>query len=209
MNLPMTVAEVNEYVKSHGIVLPTDQVFLTKSLHCFKKVFTYRGTPGGTEPDKAPFTPSYRRYWGEILEAYTSNNINSARGRLPAIANLIIPKGSIVNLASALYPSRGYSLQSYDKKLRASFALCYSIVRMVDQTEVKVAVSEHDPTFKYWPIKGRRLPGEIERLKDYPSSSIGFAKVHYIYPRAPFSMDKNGCSSGIHFFVELQNALDY
>jgi len=185
----MTNLEVNKYVKSHGLMLPNRQVFIKKPLYAFKNVDTY-----GRELDAIAISS------GAVLEA----SFRDGRDLTPAIANLVIPKGAIVNLTD--YDIVGKSTQISSKKLRASMALCWNIIRLNDRKETRLARSRHDIDFEYRSCKNLVSAQEFELLKGYPR---WFNKDYILRPDNLFDMSTGTCASGIHFFVETIDAINY
>lgn len=105
-----------------------------------------------------------------------------------AIANLIVPVGALVVVADAATAFHPYTVEDAwtrgRRKMRASRAQVHSIVRLGPRTEVTWAVSKHDMTFDYFPQK-------------------------VVRPRDTFDRTQDQCSSGIHFFLNVQDALQW
>lgn len=99
-------------------------------------------------------------------------------GSVECIANLIIPKGSII------YGLPYGSDMQDGRKMRANKAIVHSIVSTNSGDEFKWARSGHDVRFVY-------KAGEA------------------VKPLENFSTEQNQCRSGIHFFVNLHDALTY
>lgn len=195
----MNVSEVTEYVKSRGITLPNGQVFITKPLYVFKKVYTY------SNPDNKQFnlpdTEDLKEQAQEFLK------FNGQDWWDPAIANLLIPKGSIVGLPDLSYE---YSTYHDKKKFRSSQALCWNIVRVYDEKEVRVAWSQYNPKFLYFPCKDYMNKSLFKELRHYPSENMMSEYIDLLLkPEHFFDMTDSVCSYGVHFFIEPHDALDF
>ena len=97
------------------------------------------------------------------------------------ITNLIIPKGTIIYCCANVFD---YFNQRSDRKMRASRAIVHSSVRIADTNKTDNTWSLQDATFIY---KNGKT----------------------VNPRFGFSMKNSHCESGIHFFLNLQDAIDY
>lgn len=213
----MKYTELNKYVKSCGVQLPNGQIFLTKPLYAFKKVYTC-----GRSRDT-----SFNFPYMNVL-----TNMGSIKKRLykevmnknclaPAVANLIIPVGSLVNLSDS------------ERKFRADSALCWNIIRLYDNQEVSFGVSKYtakstgNPAIylsakKSWE-RSNDLSKEIfekyakiydpdnDKNLSYAESAIGYhLKTHWsTTPDGIFSRDREICAIGIHFFLEPETAVNY
>lgn len=195
--------ELNEYVKSMGIMLPNGQVFLEKPLFVFKKVYTYPDYKDKDYENAILVNP-------RTLNEYVKNCRNYFGVSNHAVANLIIPAGSIVNLSN------------YEKKFRSDAAICWNIVRRKDRKHVQFAYSKHIAINKYLPLL--YLPAketknitlsDIKRnakIYDWSNNELGNPYVIYnssVTPETPFDKSTNTCRSGIHFFLEPETAVDY
>ena len=102
-----------------------------------------------------------------------------------AIANLIIMEGESIWIHPYAFAGSGWAGSWNERKMRATSAYVHSI-HSVDpgNRSVRQAKSWFDPTFVY-------KVGEVVR------------------PKFDFSFEQNTCASGIHFFVELNDALDF
>lgn len=110
-----------------------------------------------------------------------------------ALVNLTIPVGALVYVRGMAFVTER-SHASEQRKMRASAAIVHSIWRFgrvydhINKTnirayeEVQFARSRHDPHFTY-------RPGER------------------VVPCNSFSMDWDACASGIHFFLNVRDAL--
>jgi hypothetical protein len=110
----------------------------------------------------------------------------STDGRTKVITNLTIPVGAKVYAPDFAFnedhADDGY--RCHDRKMRASEAIVHSSATMYAQKPVAVARSGWDSSFKY-------------------------AAGKTIKPRGDFDMDGDQCASGIHFFLNLQDAIEY
>ena len=121
--------------------------------------------------------------------------VKSGVKRVNAIANLIIPVGAVIYYP---YASLSHLSNQADRKMRASKAFVHSIttyskrrkfgngsvsVALEDCTSKKNAYSLYDRDFRY--RVGRNV---------YPDR---------------FSMYRDTCTNGIHFFLNLADALTY
>jgi hypothetical protein len=97
-----------------------------------------------------------------------------------AIANLIIPVGAMIYVGEAAFVWNYTDV----RKMRVSEAFVHSIVESRKQTPVSVAYAWYTNDFKY---------------------NVGAT----VKPVEKFSKSEEQCDSGIHFFVNLQDALDY
>jgi len=195
---PMTPIEVNNYVRSRGILLPNGQVFITSHMRVFKKVLVWgpRGDVRGILP---PLTTSEERFYTKRLDSCIKRGTCEE-----GIANLVIPKGAIVNLAGE-YPHNKNATNCSDKKLRASTAFCWSIVRIFDFVEVPIATSYHVKSFYYRSVKSLDDKIKVRNL----TSSYGEPSNMLMGTLKGFDTSNKECSTGIHFFLELQSAIDY
>jgi beta-lactamase class D len=102
------------------------------------------------------------------------------------ITNLTIPVGAIIYASKEVFNinHKDDECRVHERKMRASLAVVHSNVTNRNLNAVQVAVSEWDNKFKY-------IPGKT------------------VKPRHEFDMDDDQCKSGIHFFLNLQDAVDY
>jgi hypothetical protein len=107
-------------------------------------------------------------------------------GAAAVIANLIIPVGALFYCDSELFywQLSNSSWFGPSRKMRASEAKVVSLVKARSQESVQLARSSYDSSFTY-------EPGQI------------------VKPVDKFSREEDECSSGIHFFINLGDALDY
>jgi hypothetical protein len=101
-----------------------------------------------------------------------------------AIANLIIPIGARVNALESVFDPEG---NIADRKMRANIAIVHSIRKIADHDDalgsLRSGYSQHDRNFYY----------EVGRT---------------VVPHS-FSPTRTVCAPGIHFFLNLQDALYY
>lgn len=106
------------------------------------------------------------------------------------IANLIIPVGAFVQASTDVFAVRcdsGHSdafMNARIRKMRASEAHVHSLVKQRSQQHVGDAYSGWDPFFKY---------------------TVGTT----VKPRYVFSLANKQCDYGIHFFVNLDDAMKW
>lgn len=96
------------------------------------------------------------------------------------IANLIIPINATVFVRNDAFDERGDAC----RKMRADKAFVYSMFKRSSLAPLDVAESGWDSSFKY-------KVGEL------------------VTPKHSFSFSGGECDSGIHFFLNLQDALSY
>lgn len=122
----------------------------------------------------------------------------------PAIANLIIPVGAIVNPAT-----------SNDCKLRANEVYCWSIKDLGSEMDLDQAYSGNDTTFSYQSNerKFKNLYGNIDLTEKLEGILIDLDSFYrrsrhlFIKPRSrDFDFTTSECEPGIHFFLELSRA---
>lgn len=99
------------------------------------------------------------------------------------IANLIIPAGALIYVESDAF-SVAYGDSLFIRKMRASRAFVHSLVTQTKQTTVTTAVSGYSKAFKY-------TTGSV------------------VEPAEPFSKREDQCDSGIHFFINMKDALGW
>ena len=97
-----------------------------------------------------------------------------------AIANLIIPVGALIYVEGATVNYCNVGITT--RKMRASEAYVHSIVTVRDKVQVRLAKSGHDSKFMY-------VPGTT------------------VKPDNGFDKEEEACAGGIHFFVDLVDAL--
>lgn len=123
-----------------------------------------------------------------------------------AIANLIIPVGAFVNLATGS-----------DLKFRASEALCYSIIEKYSGKAVSVGYSGYTTNdFKYHSalrlgIKEPQIALAVHTNKVQGKDRFTQPswKNSIAMPIDPFNGSTEECRSGIHFFLDQKRALAY
>lgn len=179
MTKALTRSELNAIVRKSGKKLKNGQFILTKPLKVFKKIFY---------------------------------NHPHAYRRTSCIANLIIPVGAIVNLCQ----------EGDGKKFRASQAYCHSIFEVNSKRELAEAYSGYSNNFKYY--SGKKLglkdidfedmvrDAELYENNQYTTaarSRIAAFKKCKANPDSFGSGSTNTCSHGIHFFHEIQSAMNY
>jgi hypothetical protein len=186
--------ETNRYVKSHGVLLPNNQVFLTEPMKVFKKVKTYahaRPTIKNTH---------YTRLHEAEIESLKSLLHKSLKDITYtfAVANLIVPAGAIVNLA-----------QNGSGKLRASKAFCWSIIRLNDKKEVACAAPKLG--FDGFYLAAKHFSVNLDSINLQPGSYDGLSVVYKNFQVLPdeFCSSNEECSHGIHFFIEAKKAVNY
>jgi hypothetical protein len=97
-----------------------------------------------------------------------------------AIANLIIPVGAMIYASNDAFVCNS----SDSRKMRATEAKVHSVVTRRSKKQEQLAHSMFDSDFKY-------VPGQI------------------VKPSKRFSKCEDRCDSGIHFFVNLHDALTW
>lgn len=128
-----------------------------------------------------------------------------------SIANLVIPIGAVVNLAEDCSWNPTF-------KMRASQAYCHSIATKHSKKQIKVAESGHRTSFVYHSgiqlgLKDSDFKNIVENHEKYiqqylPKTQDSFKKCKCV-PDAFDTASTRECSTGIHFFLDLQRALDY
>jgi hypothetical protein len=100
--------------------------------------------------------------------------------RVEGIANLIIPVGAMIHASEWTMQTSGYSNDG-GRKMRASEAYTHSIFTLKSQRKSATAFSAYDRFYQY--TEGREaLPSKFDK-------------------------DDTACASGIHFFVNLEDAI--
>lgn len=99
-----------------------------------------------------------------------------------AVVNLVIPKGALI-YAPPMNFDRACDWVDY-RKMRASEAHVHSIVSTQGRRQIGIGYSAFISSFTY-------RPGTTVR------------------PRAGFSQRPVACASGIHFFLNVRDAIDY
>lgn len=118
------------------------------------------------------------------------DGLHTLYGNTDGIANLIIPSGALVYFDDTL------SLGSADfGKLRSNVAHLHSIARKRDQKPVLLGFSKHDPSFRYETPEYKGNKNGVSVLKPTNGFETGY--------------HSRSCDSGIHFFLDLQYALNY
>jgi hypothetical protein len=207
----MDYIEENEIVKNHGLVLPNNQVFLTKPLGVFKKVYQPSDLKNKDEMmNLVNNTGIGQRRCGETnsdigLVFSRSFTLGIGLNLTPIIANLILPAGAIVNLAN-----------DSNKKMRASRAVCWSLVGIQDGRYKNVACSGLNTRFLYYPAIDQNIYEGQSQLKDLISDAsrlshdVRYSKYgrNCVFPSF-FGTTNLGCSGGIHFFLNHESAINY
>lgn len=170
-----------EFLNKNAIKLPNGQWRLKAPLCGFKKVYHDRKVRSTS-------------YW-----PYSSTDWTTRRD--DAIANIVIPAGTVVNLSKSC-------------KLRAEQAYCHSIVDSKTHRQLASAYSTRNYSFYYQSgVKAgvaedlfKKLYKDEEKVqKDAIAKQLLNCKV--AVPN--FDYTTNECSPGIHFFLDLQRAINY
>ncbi len=106
---------------------------------------------------------------------------NKGHKGVQAIANLIIPAGTLIYADDYAFDDGWMGQQAEYRKMRASEAFVHSIASGFTYLPVQKAYSGYNDQFFY-------RPGET------------------VKPAEKFSKQADQCSSGIHFFVNLKDA---
>lgn len=192
MNIPTDFELVNKrLIEAYGTLLRNGQLYVEKPLLGYKKVFTY-----------APRYDALMQLQGvEGVKRYTHTH---------AVATIVIPKGSLLNLA-----------QNSTNKYRASQAICQSIERIFDKCMTHVARSGHSYDFYYYPVTDIRnvfvlqeQPSDQEKMKNLHrlDTSLDLENLrnrYVIKPKVHFNTSTAECASGIHFFLNKNEAEQY
>ena len=166
----------------HATSMPRGFYVAQEDLYGFKKVKTY-------VPNADPhIVISPHKPFGRSLADQSSNRQYGTNyyNREDAIANLIIPKGAFIYLNYRIQFQEGES----HVKIRASKAKLHSIVRISDQKQVVFARSKYDSAYTYDNPKFLGKESELilpDQFSDHPGV----------------------CESGIHFFLDIESALNY
>lgn len=183
----MTSKQVNDYIKSHGILDRNGQVVLTKPLFVFKKVIT--GNAGGVAAIANLVIP----IGATVNLCYTGREYRVHTKKLRASMAYC---HSIATLAW---------VSQWDH--------CYATKSIVG---IKQATSRYDSKFKYNAAVYVGSPVTTEDFTNLDMwhrlltnkakcSTILKSVAHPNY----FDVSKDECSGGIHFFLELKSALEY
>lgn len=203
--IQMSIEQQQKYVKSHGVLLKNGQVFLEKPLFAFKKVHTYSSPKDYLFDDLKNNTMAKPRTSSKVKSFINKMETDfrwTSYNKSEAIANLIIPAGAIVNLPS---------LVSYERKMRSSHAYSHSVVRLSDNKMVPIGLSGYDKSFPYFSISEFGFNGTIDDEYTKKFYIPGKEDVDYNFLLQPTSFDGSTltCRAGIHFFLELDDALEY
>jgi len=203
----MNLTQSNNYVKSHGILIKDHQVFLTKPLKVFKKIQTY--SPYYADEFKnmgfIGITDKHRSLYSRLK---TRPEHNRRWHHTEAIANLIIPLGAIVNLAS-----------TSEMKYRASEAYCWSICTRYIYPTIITTAREVLSGYSAWDnnciyISGKSIGLKLSDLENMtrtdPAIRNHINKISKcIVKPDSFNNGNKECSNGIHFFLESELAVKY
>lgn len=192
MNFPEDFELINKrIVENHGTLCRNGQLYVEEPLLGYKKVFTY-----GSRHDDL-----MHLHGVEAVKRYMD---------APAVATIIIPKGSLLNLAQNLL-----------NKFRASQAICQSIERIPGKGTASIARSGHNYNFYYRSVTDtrhvlilREQPSDQEKMKNLyaleaPLNLENLRNQYVVKPEKPFNTNIDECASGIHFFVNRYEAEQY
>lgn len=187
-------------IKSKGQVLPNGHIFLTNPIFGFKKVVT------SSDP--------YPRLSNLEVEEYLRKNNECLYWEEASIANLVIPAGSMVRLPN-----------NSSGKIRASQALCYSIKTVKNGKTRRVAASQRSVMgrgrsfyFSYeWGIdttKSNISPSFdkqnfMDKAHQYRDHETGFYGRSLTLPSNGFDGSNLECAAGIHFFIDIERAINW
>lgn len=170
-----------------GAVAGYSGIFVVKKeIHAFKKVHTYR-QPRDHEVTILPHVMKVPKDLaiGHNLGLIAGWQNNKYTESTDAIANLIIPVGAKLYVdVNRMYSSPDYV------KMRANKAQVHSIVRKSDKQQVAFARSAHDSSFIY-------------------TNPLMTHFDNQVTPKGEFYMGNGQCADGIHFYINLQAALDH
>lgn len=113
--------------------------------------------------------------------------IMSGKDYHKAIVNMIIPVGETIFVYDEAYKEIS-SFSRDNRKMRATKAYVHSIVRKHDHKQLTCGYSDY---------------------MSWNSKVFRYRVGRNVKPRLPFSMKWEQCASGIHFFVNLDDALAY
>ena len=127
------------------------------------------------------------------------------------IANLVIPVGAEIHVNAWKLQTSGFKTV---KKLRSSSAVCHSLVDINSRKNELSAISAADRNFFYRPSNLLADAVIAERIEEKALVALKKNKlleysVSFLTPRNKFSKHSGECESGIHFFLTLDEALDY
>lgn len=128
--------------------------------------------------------PEQKQYFRQVTKPLHvfKKVFRGARHYGPVIANLIIPTGAhVYHNGDGAFDAR---IKIHYRKMRASKAYVHSLVPLHGKLPLKSAVSGYSSNFVY-------RPGES------------------VVPTEGFSYDDGACGSGIHFFLNLADAMKY
>jgi hypothetical protein len=203
----MNIIETKNYVLKHGILLPNNQVFLTKPLLAFKKVCTHKELNDAVFKKTNSIPLHAFAYTLDSAKKTASKAFRYNYVSIPAVANLIIPRGAIVNLPF-----------TNQLKMRATQAYCHSIFGTgATNEEFVVAFSEYDNSFRYYSGKRVGLDTVGVPHEDFVADIEkyffhGHQGAIFKYCKAAvkdFDTGVSECEAGIHFFAEAQLAVAY
>jgi hypothetical protein len=100
------------------------------------------------------------------------------------IVNMIIPVGSIIYVHPSAFSQFAYATNSVYRKMRTNLAYIQSQYNMHHKKNINNSHSGHRFDFAY--VNGQ-----------------------YVKPKYAFSMSNEQCTSGIHFFLNVNDAIRY
>lgn len=125
------------------------------------------------------------------------------------VANLVIPVGALVHLSGGVATGH-IGHHSFTGKCRASIAVCHSIAHGEDKDKVDECSSMF-ASFMYY--SNERLAEEV--LKTGTDCVNLLKAIGYTIPKSgviipdAFNVYNEQCTNGVHFFYELNEALNY
>lgn len=131
------------------------------------------------------------------------------------IVNLIIPVGAIVNAPNRAFTASGSTTDH--RKMRASEAIVHSIAGYSRPDSTGWA-SNHNSLYRMFThLKGEQMPVGYNEKHVRPvkvahsehSSSFIYRIGASVKPTRPFDTSVGVCESGIHFFLNIRDALRY
>ena len=191
-----------KFIESKGQKLVNGFVFLTKPIFGFKKVFSN--------------SDNWNHLSNKELEVEIRNSTYPRMSEI-SIANLVIPTGSLVRLP-----------HDESGKMRANQAVCWSIKTLNNGAARRVARSQrlgtndvHNPL--YFSLewynkevnKGKSLYAKtfidsyLDQFNYFGNHFVGGAGRSLILPTNGFDTSNYECAAGIHFFIDIERAVNW
>lgn len=134
-------------------------------------------------------------------KVYTDNPFRRFSRVITTIANLVVPAGALIHVGHGVMKCWGRNMG--DRKMRASKAFVHSLSNCEGWLRSHLT-GEQTPG--WWLGKAIRKENNTYSAHD---SMFKYRAGVTVKPELGFSTRRDECASGIHFFVNLRDALDY